>query len=79
MSSEKSVVILPPPPKPICPVCGKPSYSLGGVHPQCELFNKPMNPGWAGFEPPKPPNQKRRSPLVRVGKNNALHVALNLT
>jgi hypothetical protein len=22
---------------PACPVCGKPSYSLGGVHPQCEV------------------------------------------
>jgi hypothetical protein len=37
MSSEKSVVIVPPPPKPLCPVCGKPAYSLGGVHPQCAM------------------------------------------
>jgi hypothetical protein len=22
---------------PACPVCGKPSYSLGGVHPQCSV------------------------------------------
>jgi hypothetical protein len=22
---------------PACPVCGKPSYSLGGVHPQCAV------------------------------------------
>jgi hypothetical protein len=36
MSSEKSVVILPPP-KHICPVCHKPAYSLGGVHPQCAI------------------------------------------
>ena len=37
MSSEKSVLIVPPPPKHLCPVCGKPSYSLGGVHPQCAI------------------------------------------
>jgi hypothetical protein len=37
MSSEKSVVILPPLPKHICPVCHKPAYSLGGVHPQCAI------------------------------------------
>jgi hypothetical protein len=37
MSSEKSVIVLPIPPKHICPVCGKPAYSLGGVHPQCSL------------------------------------------
>ncbi|HEY1598276.1 MAG TPA: hypothetical protein VGG64_01650 [Pirellulales bacterium] len=22
-------------PRKVCPVCGKPSYSPGGVHPQC--------------------------------------------
>jgi hypothetical protein len=37
MSSEKSVVIKPPEPKHICPVCQKPAYSLGGIHPQCAL------------------------------------------
>ncbi len=35
--SEKSVIVLPPPPKNVCPVCGKPAYSLGGVHPQCAI------------------------------------------
>lgn len=24
-----------PPRRPVCPVCGKPSYSKAGVHPQC--------------------------------------------
>ena len=37
MSSEKSVVIVPPPPKHLCPICGTPSYSLGGIHPQCAI------------------------------------------
>lgn len=35
--SEKSVIIAPPTPKHVCPICGKPSYSLGGVHPQCAI------------------------------------------
>src|SRR5437868_11037237 len=37
MSSEKSVVVIPAPPKHLCPICGKPSYSLGGIHPQCAI------------------------------------------
>lgn len=37
MSSEKSVIIFAPPPKHICPVCGKAAYSRGGIHPQCAL------------------------------------------
>jgi rRNA maturation endonuclease Nob1 len=37
MSSEKSVIVIPPAPKHLCPVCGKPAYSLGGVHPQCAI------------------------------------------
>ncbi len=37
MSSEKSVIVLPPKPRQVCPICGTPSYSLGGVHPQCAL------------------------------------------
>lgn len=37
MSSEKSVIVLPPKPRQVCPICGTASYSLGGVHPQCAL------------------------------------------
>ena len=34
-SISKPAVITQKPPA--CPVCGKPSYSLGGVHPQCAV------------------------------------------
>ena len=37
MSSEKSVFVLPQPPKNLCPICGKAAYSLGGIHPQCAI------------------------------------------
>ena len=37
MSSEKSVVIVPQTPKILCPICGKPTYSSGGIHPQCAM------------------------------------------
>jgi hypothetical protein len=37
MSSEKSVLIVAPPPRQLCPICGKASYSLGGIHPQCAM------------------------------------------
>jgi hypothetical protein len=35
MSISKPVAIVHTPPA--CPVCGKPSYSRGGVHPQCAV------------------------------------------
>ena len=37
MSSESSVVIEPQTPKRLCPICGKASYSAGGMHPQCAM------------------------------------------
>lgn len=37
MSSEKSVVMIPPPPRNLCPICGKAAYSAGGIHPQCAM------------------------------------------
>lgn len=37
MSSEKSVIVVPQIPKNLCPICGKASYSLGGIHPQCAM------------------------------------------
>jgi len=37
MSSEKSVIVAPPAPKHLCPVCKTPAYSLGGIHPQCAI------------------------------------------
>jgi hypothetical protein len=36
MSSMKSVIILPPPRK-ACPICGNATYSVGGIHPQCAI------------------------------------------
>jgi hypothetical protein len=35
--SEKSVIIEPQPPRNLCPICGKATYSLGGIHPQCAM------------------------------------------
>jgi hypothetical protein len=37
MSTEESIMIIPQAPRHLCPVCEKPSYSLGGVHPQCAI------------------------------------------
>jgi hypothetical protein len=38
MSSEKSVILEPQRPKTLCPVCGTPTYSAGGIHPQCAML-----------------------------------------
>jgi hypothetical protein len=37
MSNKKPTPILDDPNRKICPVCGKRSYSAGGVHPQCAV------------------------------------------
>jgi len=37
MKTDEQVVIVPQPARHLCPVCGKASYSLGGVHPQCSM------------------------------------------
>ena len=37
MSERKPVPIIPLGTKAVCPVCHKPSYSRGGMHPQCSL------------------------------------------
>jgi hypothetical protein len=35
--NKKPTPIIAEPGKKICPVCGKPSYSSAGVHPQCAV------------------------------------------
>jgi hypothetical protein len=37
MSIIKPVVIVPQLLKNLCPICGKASYSRGGIHPQCAM------------------------------------------
>jgi hypothetical protein len=37
MSSEQPIVVVPPAPRNLCPICGKASYSVGGIHPQCAM------------------------------------------
>ena len=34
---EEPILIAPPPPKTLCPVCGQATYSPGGIHPQCAM------------------------------------------
>jgi hypothetical protein len=35
MNVSKPKIITPV--RPLCPICGQPSYSRGGVHPQCSF------------------------------------------
>jgi len=38
MSEKKpEPIVLSPQPK-LCPICGKPTYSATGIHPQCAMF-----------------------------------------
>ena len=38
MSEKKPTPIISEPNSMICPGCGKKSYSLGGIHPQCAMI-----------------------------------------
>lgn len=35
MHSKRPIPLYVAKPRPLCPVCGQPSYSRAGVHPQC--------------------------------------------
>lgn len=37
MSEKKPTVVRPVAARRLCPICGKPSYSSSGTHPQCSL------------------------------------------
>jgi len=37
MNKEEPILIVPQRPKVRCPVCGTPTYSAGGIHPQCAV------------------------------------------
>src|SRR6478752_2405084 len=37
MSIIKPVIVIPGPEKILCPICSKPTYSRGGIHPQCAM------------------------------------------
>jgi hypothetical protein len=37
MSDHEALVIVPPPVRALCPICGKAAYSRGGIHPQCAM------------------------------------------
>lgn len=37
VDSSKPAPLEVTPPRAVCPVCGKPSYSRGGIHPQCTM------------------------------------------
>ena len=37
MSNEQPALIVPQRPKILCPICHTPTYSAGGIHPQCAM------------------------------------------
>jgi hypothetical protein len=37
MSITKPVIVVPHPQRILCPICGKATYSPGGIHPQCAM------------------------------------------
>ena len=37
MASIEPLIVVPQPVRNLCPICGKASYSKGGIHPQCAM------------------------------------------
>jgi hypothetical protein len=37
MSIIKPIIVIPGPDRNLCPICGKATYSRGGIHPQCAM------------------------------------------
>ena len=60
MSEKKPIVLCPSPARGNCPVCGKPSYSATGTHPQCAV---------AHADALSRTHRKAASPVVRKDKN----------
>lgn len=67
MSSEKSVVVIPPPPKNVCPICGQASYSVGGIHPQCAM-QQADEPRMIGVRAAKIAEAKIKKPVRQTWK-----------
>lgn len=67
MSSEKSVVIVPTPPKHVCPICGTASYSVGGIHPQCAM-QQADQPRLARLRAAKLEDTKVKKPVRQIWK-----------
>ena len=42
MCAKQSATVLRPAGPKVCPICNKPSYSAGGVHPQCSQHKADM-------------------------------------
>jgi molybdenum cofactor biosynthesis enzyme MoaA len=67
MSSEKSVVIVRPTPKHLCPICGTAAYSLGGIHPQCAI-QQADEPRIVRLRAARATESKVKKPLVEKWK-----------
>lgn len=76
MSESKSgPLLVAPPARPICPVCGKASYSVGGTHPQCAVTRadtvmKVARKAKAAVAGSKPAQQKWSKRCPRCGRQS---------
>jgi hypothetical protein len=80
---EEPILIVPPPPKNLCPICGKPAYSLGGIHPQCAM-QQADQPRLARLKTQKVVEPKSKKPARNVWKKQCpkcggqIHVRLGV-
>ena len=67
MSIIEPVVIVPQPVRNLCPICGKATYSLGGIHPQCAM-QQADEPRIVRLRAAKTAEAKIKKPAPRVWK-----------
>lgn len=54
MNHKKSIPTVATSQGKVCPVCGRTSYSRGGIHPQCSVFQADAKIARALHRRPKP-------------------------
>jgi predicted RNA-binding Zn-ribbon protein involved in translation (DUF1610 family) len=64
---EEPILIVPQPPKNLCPICGQVTYSAGGIHPQCAM-QQADEPRLARMKTRKAAETKTKKPARNVWK-----------
>jgi predicted RNA-binding Zn-ribbon protein involved in translation (DUF1610 family) len=83
MSKEEPILIVSQRPKILCPVCGTPTYSAGGIHPQCAV-NQADDSRMARLKLQRAEAPKEKKPTRNVWKKrcpkcgNEAHVRLGV-
>jgi len=66
-AKEEPILIVPQPARNLCPICGKATYSVGGIHPQCAM-QQADEPRLARLKTQRSADPKTKKPVRNVWK-----------